>query len=133
MKRYLPILALLCAGCGTSVPRFTPGSAPERTPDNGQNLFGTASFYASEFDGRTTANGETYDMHALTAAHRTLPFDTRVRVRNLGNNRTVVVRINDRGPFKAGRVIDLSLEAARQLGMVEQGTATVELIVLSSP
>jgi len=93
-------------------------------------LRGMASYYADEFNGRTTSNGETYDMLALTAAHRTLPFNTKVKVTNLDNGRSVVVRINDRGPFKDDRVIDLSLAAARQLAMIGNGTAPVSLEIV---
>ena len=89
------------------------------------------SYYADEFNGRKTANGEVYDMHELTAAHRTLPFNTMVRVRNLDTKLSVVVRINDRGPFKSDRVIDVSLEAANQLGLISSGTAPVELEVVT--
>jgi rare lipoprotein A len=91
---------------------------------------GTASWYGSEFNGRRTANGERYDMRALTAAHLNLPFGSLVQVTNLDNGRQVVVRINDRGPFGRRRVIDVSYAAARQLGMVGAGTARVELAVL---
>jgi len=90
----------------------------------------TASYYADQFHGRRTANGETFDMHALTAAHRTLPFNTRVRVHNLDNGRSVVVRINDRGPFVEGRIIDLSYGAAKAVGLIGPGTARVRLEVL---
>jgi rare lipoprotein A len=93
-------------------------------------LEGIASYYADEFNGRRTASGETYDMHDLTAAHRTLPFNTRVRVTNLANNRSVVVRINDRGPFVGDRIIDLSLRAAQELSMIGPGTARVSLEIL---
>jgi rare lipoprotein A len=93
-------------------------------------LEGTASYYAEEFDGRKTSNGETYDMNALTAAHRTLPFNTKIRVVNLENMKSVVVRVNDRGPFKDDRVIDVSLEAARQLGLIAKGTASVQIEIL---
>lgn len=86
---------------------------------------GIASWYGSDFHGRTTANGECYDMYALTAAHPTLPLPTTVRVTNLENNRSVILRINDRGPFARGREIDLSYRAALDLGMVNQGTAPV--------
>jgi rare lipoprotein A len=91
---------------------------------------GMASYYADEFHGRTTANGETYDMHALTAAHRTLPFNTRLRVTNLENRRSVTVRVNDRGPFKDDRIIDLSLAAAEAIGLIANGTARVSIDVL---
>ncbi|MDL1892954.1 septal ring lytic transglycosylase RlpA family protein [Sphingobacteriales bacterium CHB3] len=96
---------------------------------------GIASYYAHDFHGRTTANGETYDMNTLTAAHPTLPFNTLVRVTNLDNNRSVEVRINDRGPFKGGRVIDLSLKAAKEIGLILNGTApvTVEILELGPP
>src|SRR6185295_5960567 len=89
-----------------------------------------ASYYAGEFQGRATASGERYDMEAMTAAHRTLAFGTRVRVTNLENGREVVVRINDRGPFVKGRVIDLSLAAARRLGMLDAGVVRVKLEVV---
>lgn len=91
---------------------------------------GDASYYASEFQGRKTASGETFDMHKLTAAHRTLPLGTRVRVINLENGREVVVRINDRGPFAPGRVIDVSYAAATQLDMVAAGVAPVRIEIL---
>jgi len=93
-------------------------------------LSGVASYYADEFDGRPTASGEVYDMHALTAAHRTLPFSTTVRVTNVENGQSVVVRINDRGPFKDDRVIDLSLEAAGRIGLITHGTAPVTLQIV---
>ncbi len=91
---------------------------------------GIASYYADEFHGRKTSNGEVYDMHALTAAHRTLPFNTIVRVVNSDNDKSVIVRVNDRGPFKDDRVIDVSLEAAKQLGLIAHGTAPVKLEIL---
>jgi len=85
---------------------------------------------ARELQGRTTANGEKFDMWALTAAHKTLPFGTIVRVKNLGNNKTVDVRINDRGPFKKGRIIDLSFEAARRLDFINNGLTNVEVRII---
>jgi rare lipoprotein A len=88
---------------------------------------GIASFYADKFHGSKTASGETYDKGAMTAAHRTLPFDTKVKVTNLDNGRSVTVRINDRGPHVEGRIIDLSGAAARKLRMTETGTAKVRL------
>ena len=93
---------------------------------------GKASWYGRKFHGQKTANGEIYNMYAMTAAHKTLPFDTYVRVRNLKNNSTVEVRINDRGPFARGRIIDLSYTAAKKLGVVGPGTATVEIVALGS-
>lgn len=95
-----------------------------------QTVNGTASWYGGKFHGRRTANGETYNMHALTAAHPSLPFGTQVVVTNQNNGRTVVVRINDRGPFIGGRIIDLSHKAASQIGMINSGTARVTLEVL---
>lgn len=91
---------------------------------------GVASWYGQEFHGRPTSSREIYDMNDLTAAHRTLPFGTYVMVTNLANDRSVVVRINDRGPFAKGRIIDLSYAAARVLGLVGPGTAQVRLDVL---
>ncbi len=123
-------VSAVCFGCGSASPRYTSKSQQHDAENAGYQLSGTASYYAGEFDGRKTANGETYDMNALTAAHRTLPFNTRVRVRNLNNNREVVVRINDRGPFKDNRVIDLSLGAATEIGMISSGTAPVELEII---
>lgn len=88
---------------------------------------GVASYYADRFHGRMTANGETFDMTELTAAHRTLPFDTWVRVTNLSNGQQVVVRINDRGPYIDGRIIDLSKGAAEEIGMIEPGITEVKI------
>lgn len=93
---------------------------------------GKASYYANQFQGRKTANGETFNMHSLTAAHPSLPFGTWVRVTNLRNGRDVVVRINDRGPFVKGRIIDLSIGAAKELGILKSGTARVKLEALES-
>lgn len=95
-----------------------------------QTLSGTASWYGGKFHGRRTANGETYNQHALTAAHRYLPFGTEVVVTNQNNGRSVVVRINDRGPFSGGRIIDLSHQAASQIGMINSGTAKVTVEVI---
>jgi len=91
---------------------------------------GIASWYGKPFHGRRTANGEVYNMHKLTAAHRTLPFGVKVRVTNLQNNRQIVVRINDRGPFKKGRIIDLSKAAAKQLKMIDDGVIKVKIAVV---
>lgn len=91
------------------------------------NEYGRASWYGDRFHGRLTASGERYDMNALTAAHRSLPFDTQVCVRGLLKHREVLVRINDRGPYAANRVIDLSRAAAEKLGMLQQGLKDVML------
>jgi rare lipoprotein A len=93
---------------------------------------GLASWYGGKFQGRRTASGEIFDTRRLTAAHRSLPFGTRVRVTNLENGRSVEVRINDRGPFVAGRVIDLSLAAAATIGLTGRGVAAVRLEVLAA-
>jgi rare lipoprotein A len=91
---------------------------------------GMASYYASEFAGSRTASGERFDPAAMTAAHRTLAFNTRVAVTNLSNGKEVIVRINDRGPWGKGRIIDISHAAARQIGMDRSGTARVKLELL---
>lgn len=110
------------AGCATVGGRPRPGADSAEV--------GTASFYARRFHGRTTASGVRYDPARMLAAHRTLPFGTRVRVTNLENRRSVVVTVVDRGPFRRGRIIDLSRSAARELGFVREGLAEVRLEVL---
>ncbi|MDX8401305.1 MAG: septal ring lytic transglycosylase RlpA family protein [Mariprofundaceae bacterium] len=97
---------------------------------SGYDETGIASWYGRKFHGRKTANGERFDMHAMTAAHKTLPLPTMVRVTNLENGRSVVVRVNDRGPFVKGRLIDLSWAAAKALGFLEKGTARVRVQTL---
>lgn len=101
-------------------------------PPPGTVETGYASWYGDPYHGRRAANGEIYDKNQLTAAHLTMPFETRVKVTNLENDRSVTVRITDRGPFVKGRIIDLSQEAARQIRMIGAGTALVRLEVLSS-
>jgi len=91
---------------------------------------GMASWYGKKFHGKKTASGERFNMHALTAAHRTLPFGTQVKVTNLENKKSVVVRINDRGPFVKGRIIDLSYAAARKIDMIEKGVVKVRIEVV---
>lgn len=102
------------------------------SPDEsrGYRARGLASWYGTKFHGRTTSNGETYDMYAMTAAHKTLPIPSYVRVTNLDNGRRVIVRINDRGPFHEDRIIDLSWAAARKLGVEQRGTAPVEVVLI---
>ncbi len=91
---------------------------------------GIASWYGSDFHGRKTSNGETYNMYSMTAAHKTLPMHTVLLVRNLENNREIVVRVNDRGPFVKGRIIDLSYTAAKKLNIVGNGTARVHIVAM---
>lgn len=128
------ILLLVMVGC-TSSPRYTAARAvPSKyTPAAGSYAMveeGMASYYASEFNGKATSSGEIYDMNQMTAAHRTLPFNTKVRVTNMTSGKAVMVRINDRGPFKEQRIIDLSLAAAKELGLIGSGTAPVRLEVV---
>ena len=114
------VAALLAASACATLPRSS-GKAEE---------VGIASWYGGEFQGRPTASGEIFETNDMTAAHRTLPFGTHVMVTNLQNDRSVVVRINDRGPFVQGRIIDLSYAAARVLGIVGPGKARVRLEIL---
>ena len=149
----LAVSILLTASCGSQrVPPAPPGQQKAGTynkatqrpytikgktyhPIPSADCFveeGLASWYGHPFHGRKTSNGETYNMHAMTAAHKILPMNTKVRVRDLTTGREVDVRINDRGPFVRARVIDLSREAARRLGILEQGTARVRVTSLTS-
>jgi rare lipoprotein A len=123
------MLALGVEGCVTSPPTTPATMLPpsERRPTT---QTGRASWYGQAHQGQLTASGERFDMNALTAAHPTLPFGTRLRVVNLDNDREVVVRINDRGPVVPGRIIDLSYAAARVLGAVGAGVVPVRLTVL---
>jgi len=115
----LLLLSLFVFGCCTSSPRSRKGEA----------VIGIASYYGKKFHGRKTASGEIFDMYKLTAAHKTLPFGTRVLVTNIKNGRSVTVRINDRGPFMKGRIIDLSYEAARRIGIT--GIEKVKLVIIN--
>ena len=138
------IVLISLLGC-TSSPRFAERgshSKETKTPQSidqpGKHvpgkvlltLEGVVSYYADDFHGKQTSSGETYDMHALTAAHRTFPFGTKVLVTNLENNKTVIIRVNDRGPFKEGRIMDLSIGAAKEIDLILHGTAHVRLEVL---
>ncbi len=141
---YGVLTCLLFSACQTSMPFSSSskqlGSAIHSTAfadsrPEGRNKAqsfllvseGKASYYANQFHGKKTANGETFDMNELTAAHPSLPFGTRVRVTNLRNGKDVIVRINDRGPFVKGRIIDLSAEAAKEIGLFRSGTAQVRV------
>jgi rare lipoprotein A len=96
----------------------------------GEVFHGRASWYGPNFNGKLTSNGETYDMHSMTAAHKTLPMNTIVKATNKNNGRSVVVRINDRGPFVESRIIDLSKAAAQKIDMIKTGTAPIKLEIL---
>ena len=148
MIRCLPAIAALLffvSGCATrEPPPRQPAGYPkpykvfgkwyQPLPDSkGFRQDGIASWYGKDFHGKKTSNGEIYDMYAMTAAHKTLPLGTCVRVHNLENNRKVDVRVNDRGPFVRGRIIDLSYSAAKQVGLVGPGTARVEVLALGAP
>ena len=134
MRRAVAAAALVLVGCATAPP--TPSSSirvvDPRAPidDVRSRLEGQASWYGKEQQGHLTANGERFDMHALTAAHKTLPMHTRVRVTNRLNGKSVVVRINDRGPYARGRILDLSFAAARAIDMIDRGVVPVLVEVL---
>lgn len=126
MRRFPAVAVLLLViACGKRIPGPTSASL------TGSELQGLASYYAEPYEGRRTASGEVFSSYQeLTAAHRTLPFNTLVRVTNQSNGRDVNVRINDRGPFIKGRVIDLSYKAAKEIDLVRAGVAPVKLTVL---
>ena len=135
MRRFAVVaLILLVAftGCGRKKPKV-PAPPPAPPPPVGATERGAASWYGVPYHGRPAADGEIYDMEQLVAAHRTLPFQTVVRVRNLTNDKMVNVRIIDRGPFVGNRIIDLSHAAARAIDMIGPGVAQVELTILSEP
>ncbi len=128
-------LAVVLSACGpvpkASIPVTTvqpPETPPEADEERGFQEEGMGTWYGPGLHGRRTASGEKFDQNALTAAHRTLPFDTLVEVRNLETNRTVVVRINDRGPFADGYIIDLSRGAARQVGMLSSTPVSIRVV-----
>jgi rare lipoprotein A len=126
-------------GCSPSV-RYSASPRPETLNDRekiyreGQTLTGTISYYAQEFHGRKTANGEIFDMYGKTAAHLYLPFNSVLQVTNTSNGKSVIVRVNDRGPFKAGRILDLSYQAAKEIDLIGTGTtrAIIRIISLGS-
>jgi rare lipoprotein A len=96
----------------------------------GEVIYGESSYYADKFHGRKTANGETFDMYKKTAAHKTLPFNTMLEVTNLENNKSVIVRVNDRGPFVGDRILDLSYGAAREIDMISSGVVQVKIRII---
>ncbi len=145
------VVCAVVMGC-ESTPRFAERDSGARTPSRDKRndiapkhdepvrasttgnalltLEGVVSYYANDFHGKQTSNGETFDMNDLTCAHRTFPFGTKVRVTNLENGKTVIVRVNDRGPFVEGRIMDLSLAAAKQIDLIKSGTTQARLDVL---
>jgi len=128
----LAALLVFTVACGRHTTARVP-PPPSKPAPIGWTETGVASWYGAPYDGRPAASGEIFDTHKLTAAHRTLPFDTWVEVTNLQNGRQVKVRINDRGPFIDGRIIDLSFAAAYTIEMVGPGTAKVKLKVIKAP
>lgn len=126
------VAGVLISGCGRKRRVKTP-PPPTISPTIGSTETGIASWYGYPYHGRAAANGEIYDMEKLTAAHRTLPFNTWVRVYNLDNSKTVDVRVTDRGPFVDGRIIDLSHAAAQDIAMIGPGIARVRLEVIEAP
>lgn len=132
--RLLPliilVISLFISSCGTSSRLGKKDDTPKSRKVGGKIEEGVASWYGPNFDGKLTANGEIYDMYGLTAAHRTLPFNSIVKVKNLDNGQSVQVRINDRGPYAKNRIIDLSKKAADEINMLGSGTAPVELILM---
>lgn len=121
MRKIIPLMTLviLMVGFDVAYAKYRP-----------QSQVGMASYYGKKFHGRKTANGERFDMNKLTAAHRTYPFGTVLKVTNLRNNKQVTVRVNDRGPYVGGRVIDLSKQAARELGFINSGVTKVKIEVV---
>lgn len=126
----LGLVGLVLTGCASGRGRVPGESVPAQQEQAGDDEIarGQASWYGGKFHGRRTASGERFDMNALTAAHPSLPFGTRVRVRNPRNGREVLVRINDRGPFTGGRIIDLSRAAAEAIGLIQAGVGPVVLL-----
>ena len=102
----------------------------EKVVKHRTTMSGVSSFYAEDFHGKVTANGETYDMYGLTVAHKTLPFNTIIKVTNLDNDQSLTLRVNDRGPYAKGRILDCSYGAAVKLGFVANGTARVKIEVI---
>ncbi|MEZ8469989.1 septal ring lytic transglycosylase RlpA family protein [Vibrio splendidus] len=124
---FTALVLMILAGCTST---SAVGSSKTKEYAKSHALAGKASWYGDKFHGRLTASGETYNKNAYTAAHKTLPFGTIVRVTNTANNKSVDVKINDRGPYVKGRVIDLSHKAFSQIGDVKKGVATVKIEII---
>ena len=145
MRRFMTIILVIAFAIPSLTAQNRPADPPAKhSPANAVVVqqkpgkrhwyqIGKASWYGPRFQGKETASGETFDMYDLTAAHRTLPLGSLVRVTNLANNKQVTVRINDRGPVYRSRVIDLSYEAAKLLGLKAAGVQTVRLEVIAVP
>ena len=150
MRKYsiskYALLALIIIGCSSS-PRYTKGTVSKSTKikkkvkssssssksnnvKHRKVMTGISSFYAEDFHGKLTANGEVYDMYGVTAAHKTLPLNTICRVTNLANDKSLILRINDRGPYIKGRILDCSYGAAKKLDFIQQGTTNVKIQVI---
>ena len=141
--KFVLIFLMILSGCSNS-PRYRTGPVKSggkksitppslKTKSNVEHrkvMKGVSSFYAEDFHGKLTANGEVYDMYGLTAAHKTLPLNTIVRVTNLVNNKSLILRINDRGPYIKGRILDCSYGAAKKLDFIVQGTTDVKIEVI---
>jgi len=134
---FIIILAVIILVACSSSPRYGHGTTNRKEkPSVKYNrstkkvLHGVSSFYAKDFHGKLTANGEIFDMYGLTAAHKTLPLNTIVRVTNVANDKSLILRINDRGPYVKGRILDCSYGAALKLGFVNEGTAKVKIEII---
>ncbi len=140
MKKNGILICLIMVGMACSnAPRYTTTEVKRKskkpssslsTKAHQKVLYGVSSYYGPDFHGKLTANGEVYDMYGLTAAHKTLPLNTIVRVTNLDNNKSLILRINDRGPYIAGRILDCSYGAAVKLDFVSKGTTKVKIEVI---
>ncbi len=132
---FVLLITISCSNAPryTSTDRVSP-TKPKKTSLKSRSfqkvLYGVSSYYGEDFHGKLTANGEVYDMYGLTAAHKTLPLNTIVRVTNLNNEKSLILRINDRGPYIAGRILDCSYGAAVKLDFVNQGTTKVKIEVI---
>ena len=115
---------------GNSGSSYKPKKNLKSTPKSNNRFKGISSYYGADFHGKLTANGEVYDMYGLTAAHKTLPLNTTVRVTNLANNKSLILRINDRGPYIKGRILDCSYGAAKKLDFLLQGTTKVRIEII---
>ena len=139
MRKYLLLVVCIFFADCTNSPRYgnSVGTRKKSNPKNLKSakrvpkvITGVSSFYGTDFHGKLTANGEVYDMYGLTAAHKTLPLNTIVRVTNLANNKSLILRINDRGPYIKGRILDCSYGAAKKLDFIIQGTTKVRIEII---